>query len=72
MLLERLEKEIMSKLGSKSMCRSRGGSGMSLSGKKRRRRDDLQSEPSGKNSAASICLAESVVRSRFIVGEYYP
>jgi len=73
-LLERLEKEIMSKIGG-SICRS--ASDGNLSGKKRRR--ESQNNPAtGKGKAnekavdekgkAPMRIVESVVRSRFIVG----
>lgn len=72
-VLERLEKEIMSKLGGGSMCRSSGGGSMvNLSGKKRRRERTSKTTTciqSTKDEAPMMGTAESVVRSRFIVGE---
>ena len=73
-VLERLEKEIMSKLGGGSMCRSSGGgSKVNLSGKKRKRErtsTTTTSIQSTKDEVPMMGTAESVVRSRFIVGEY--
>ena len=79
MLMERLEKEITSKLGG-SICRS--VSKRNLSGKKRRRGNKNENPAlSGGATKANenvddekvdvpMGTAESVVRSRFIVGEY--
>ncbi|KAL7530398.1 hypothetical protein ACHAXR_003472 [Thalassiosira sp. AJA248-18] len=79
-LLERLEKEIMSKLEGGSMCRRGVPSSTNMSGKKRRRESKINAESGVANKAAEnvddrkvigpmrICTAESVVRSRFIVG----
>lgn len=89
MLLERLEKEIISKLGGGSMCRRNSSvspaAGKRLSGKRRRRESKQNNHPPALRTGAtkannenvvvkvdvSMSTAESVVRSRFIVGEYY-
>ena len=81
MLMERLEKEITSKLGG-SICRS--VSKRNLSGKKRRRESQKEDPTLGSGATKTkanenvddekvdvpMGTAESVVRSGFIVGEY--
>eukprot|EP00578_Thalassiosira_sp_NH16_P013783 CAMPEP_0181120296 /NCGR_PEP_ID=MMETSP1071-20121207/24079_1 /TAXON_ID=35127 /ORGANISM="Thalassiosira sp., Strain NH16" /LENGTH=197 /DNA_ID=CAMNT_0023204939 /DNA_START=75 /DNA_END=665 /DNA_ORIENTATION=+ len=64
LILERLEKEIVCKLSSGSICyRRRRVPGKGQSGKKRRRESQSIAE-----AAKAMETAESVVRSRFIVG----
>jgi len=81
LILERLEKEIVCKLSSGSICyRRRRVPGKGQSGKKRRRESQSIAEAAkatGNNDGAvykqvyaPMETAESVVRSRFIVGEY--
>ena len=79
-ILERLEKELTSKIGG-SICRRRlvaSGSVRSLSGKKRRRGESKlkprgnsfdATKVDGEKVYAPTSIAESVVRSRLIVGK---
>ena len=75
-VLERLEKEIISKIGGSICRRSVSNNGINnLSGKKRRREGE-KSKANGSKAVEgkdikSMSVAETVVRSRFVVGEYY-